>query len=171
MTSAVRLRLMSLDDLDAVLAIEITAFPTPWSKSAFLSHLDHPEFAYYVVALMDEVVVGYSGLFFGGGYGQITNVAVHADYRRQGVASRLLLQMLSHAVDIGLTALSLEVRVSNVSAQRLYERFGFRSVGVRKNYYVEIGEDAYVMCLFNSSGRETRKRLATFVQEMELDYG
>ena len=162
---------MCSDDLDAVLAIELASFPTPWSRSAFLSHLQHPEFAYYIVALMDEEVVGYSGLFFGGGYGQITNVAVRTDYRRQGVASRLLLQMLSHAVDIGMTALSLEVRASNESAQRLYERFGFRSVGVRKNYYVEIGEDAYVMCLFNSSGRETRKKLANVAREMEQRHG
>lgn len=168
MTTAIGLRPMRSGDLDAVVDIEKQSFPTPWNKSAFEGHLQHPEFAYYVVAVMDEVVVGYCGLFFGGGYGQITNVAVHVDCRRQGVASRLLLQLLSHAVDIGLTTISLEVRVSNVSAQRLYERFGFRGVGVRKNYYAEIGEDAYVMCLFNSGGRETRKKLASIAREMEL---
>jgi [ribosomal protein S18]-alanine N-acetyltransferase len=150
---------MRYEHLDGVLAIEGRSFPSPWTRSAFAGHLEHPEFAKYIVALNKETVVGYSGLFFGGGQGQLTNLAVHPDWRRQGVGSRLLLEMIDYCLALGLEGLSLEVRTANEEAQELYEKFGFRKVGVRKGYYQETGEDAFVMCVFDLNDPDFQERL------------
>ncbi len=136
-------------DLSEIMKIENEAFPNPWAKTTFTDHLRHPEFANYIVAVSDGHIAGYAGLFFGDGQGQITNLAVHRDWRRQGVASRLLLELFNFCSRESVMGLSLEVRVSNDDAQTLYEKFGFTKVGVRKDYYQEIGEDAYMMCIFN----------------------
>lgn len=151
--------------LDGVMTIEQQSFPAPWTKSAFAGHLDHPEFAKYLVALIDGQVVGYIGLFFGGGHGQITNFAVDPLYRRLKIGSRLLLAMLAFSLIRGVDALSLEVRVSNAAASDLYKKFGFVLVGERKGYYQETGEDAYVMCLFDLKDEERQKRFAALRSE------
>lgn len=140
---------MTRAHLDDVLWVEHRSFPNPWTRSAFLSHLEHPEFAKYMVAQAEGRVVGYVGLFFGGGQGQITNLAVDPDYRNQGIGSRLLLAVIDYSRKFGIQSLSLEVRVSNMDAQRLYQEFGFVYVGRRRGYYQESGEDAFVMCLFD----------------------
>lgn len=145
---------MRPEHLDGVLAIEHKSFPSPWTRTAFASHLQHPEFAKYLVALDRREVVGYTGLFFGGGQGQITNLAVSPMWRRHGIGSRLLLALVDFCRRIDVQGLSLEVRVANTGAQDLYEGFGFSKVGVRKGYYQETGEDAYVMCLFNIKSPE-----------------
>jgi [ribosomal protein S18]-alanine N-acetyltransferase len=150
---------MRYEHLDGVLAIETRSFPSPWTRAAFAGHLEHPEFAKYLVALNNETVVGYSGLFFGGGQGQLTNLAVHPDWRRQGVGSRLLLEMIDYCLALGLEGLSLEVRTANEEAQQVYEKFGFRKVGVRKGYYQETGEDAFVMCIFDLNDPDFRQTL------------
>ncbi len=140
---------MRPDHLDAILDIENLSFPNPWTRAVFAGHLHHPEFARYIVAIVDESVVGYTGLFYGGGQGQVTNLAVHPEWREYGIGSRLLVETFDFSYRMNLQGLSLEVRVSNDNAQTLYEKLGFTKVGVRKNYYREIGEDAYVMCIFN----------------------
>ncbi len=140
---------MRNEHLDEVIAIEKQSFPTPWTRSSFESHLAHPEFAHYLVALDDETVAGYAGLFFGGDHGQITNISVGPKYQRQGIGQRLLRSIIEFSIVKGIIHLSLEVRVNNIVAQNLYNRFGFKVVGTRKGYYQETGEDAYVMCLFD----------------------
>lgn len=149
---------MRPDHLDAILDIENRSFPSPWTRAAFSGHLDHPEFARYIVAIVDEVVVGYTGLFYGGGQGQVTNLAVHPEWRGYGIGSRLLVETFDFSYRMNLQGLSLEVRVSNDDAQTLYEKLGFTKVGVRKNYYREIGEDAYVMCIFNINDPQIRRK-------------
>ena len=158
---------MRHDNLDGVLAIEHQAFPSPWTRTAFASHLQHPEFAKYLEALRGIQVVGYTGLFFGGGQGQITNLATHPDYRHQGIGSRLLLSMIDYCGLLGLQGISLEVRVTNEDAQTLYERFGFVKVGRRKGYYQETGEDAFVMCIFNLKNHEEVAKLNTIRHDLE----
>ena len=145
---------MRKEHLYRVVEIENEAFPTPWTRSSFESHLEHPEFAYYLVALEEDKVIGYSGLFFGGDHGQITNISVSPKSQRQGVGSRLLRSIIEFSLSTGIAHLSLEVRVNNEVAQRLYSNFGFKVVGTRKVYYRETGEDAYVMCLFDLQGKE-----------------
>lgn len=146
---------MREEHLDYVLEIENRSFPNPWTRTAFSGHLQHPEFAKYLVAIRDKNLIGYTGLFFGGGQGQITNLAVHPDFRREHLGSRLMLELFDFSYRMGLQSLSLEVRVSNGPAQALYDKFGFTKVGVRKNYYTEIGEDAFVMCVFNINDPKT----------------
>lgn len=159
---------MRLSNLDEVLAIERQSFPNPWTRSAFASHLQHPEFARYFVARFGDggKIVGYVGLFFSHEQGQLTNLAVDPSYRRQGIAKRLLLTIFEYAQEIGLYSLTLEVRVSNYGAQELYRKFGFILTGTRKGYYQESGEDALVMCLFNISGPEQQKRLEEIKEEI-----
>ena len=158
---------MRHEHLDGVLAIENQSFPSPWNRTAFASHLQHPEFAKYLIALVEHQVIGYTGLFFGGGQGQITNLAVHPDWRRQGIGTRLLLTLVDYCRVLGLQGVSLEVRVANTDAQTLYERFGFSKVGQRKGYYQETGEDAYVMCIFNLSSEEQTEKLESIQGDLD----
>jgi ribosomal-protein-alanine N-acetyltransferase len=131
--------------LRGVLRIEAEVYPRPWSLSLFLSELALRSTRAYTVARVDGVVVGYCGLMLTGPDAHVTTIAVDPDWHRNGIGSRLLLQMARQAVERGAAHLTLEVRVSNKAAQELYRKFGFRPAGVRKNYYVETNEDAIVM--------------------------
>jgi len=133
--------------LRGIMAIERQVYPRPWSPNLFLSEMTESRNRCYLVARMDREVVGYGGIICYGEEAHITNVAVDPGCQRRGIASRLLRELIVNAVDLGAEAVSLEVRVTNWGAQRLYGRFGFRPVGVRKNYYQEINEDALIMWL------------------------
>lgn len=157
---------MRPEHLNEVIEIENQSFPAPWTKTAFASHLERPEIARYLVATVHKKVVGYVGLFFGGGQGQITNLAVDPKYRQQGIGTRLLLGVIELAQKLKLVNLSLEVRVSNKAAQNLYRKFNFVLVGRRKNYYIETGEDAFVMCIFNINSQPYKALLKKIKQEL-----
>ena len=131
--------------LRSVLRIESQVYPRPWSLSLFLSELALRTSRYYLVARVDGVVVGYAGLMFTGDDGHVTTIAVDPAWHRAKVGSRLMVELARAAVERGARNLTLEVRVSNVGAQAMYERFGFANAGIRKNYYVETNEDALVM--------------------------
>lgn len=133
--------------LRGIMAIERQVYPRPWSPNLFLSEMAESRNRCYLVARMDREVVGYGGLICYGEEAHITNVAVDPLHHRRRIGSRLLLDLILAAVDMGAEAVSLEVRVTNWGAQRLYGRFGFRPAGVRKNYYQEINEDALIMWL------------------------
>ena len=141
----VRVGPMRRRHLRGVLRIEEQVNPRPWSLSLFLSELRYTESRAYLVARVGTEVVGYAGLMLVVGDGHVTNVGVDPDHRRQGIATRLMLELARRALDEGATALTLEVRVSNTGAQELYRRFGFVPAGVRKNYYADANEDALVM--------------------------
>jgi len=129
-----------------VLAIERDAYPKPWTPKIFHDELDQARAGnrHYVVARSGRQVVGYAGLMFVLDEAHITNVAVHPDHRRSGVATLLLLDLAAAALDRGCTAWTLEVRASSTGAQALYRSFGFVPAGVRKAYYENV-EDAIVM--------------------------
>jgi len=131
--------------LRGVMAIERQVYPRPWSPSLFVSEMSAGRTRRYLVALDGRNVVGYGGLISYGDEAHITTIAVDPGYQRLKIGTRLLFELVSEAIRMEAQAVSLEVRVTNWGAQRMYGRFGFRPVGVRKNYYQETNEDALVM--------------------------
>lgn len=136
---------MRVRDLNDIMVIERLSFATPWTKAAFLSELLENDRAHYLVARADGKPVGYVGIWLVADEGHITNVAVHPDYRSRGVGRRLMEAITELARRKGARRLTLEVRKSNIRAQRLYESLGFKSVGVRRGYYRDNNEDAIIM--------------------------
>lgn len=136
---------MRLRDVPGVLVVEKHSFPTPWSRHAFLSELFENDRAYYIVAKAEDRIVGYAGVWLIAGEGHVTNVAVHPEFRQQGVGRQLMETLEALVRSRGGDRLTLEVRVSNDTAQRLYERLGYRGHGVRKGYYRDNNEDALIM--------------------------
>jgi [ribosomal protein S18]-alanine N-acetyltransferase len=146
--------------LRSVLRIEGQVYPRPWSLGLFLSELALRGSRAYVVARLDGAVVGYAGLMMTGRDGHVTTIAVDPGWHRHKIGTRLLLVLTRTAVDRGASAMTLEVRASNASAQAMYRRFGFVPVGVRKNYYVETNEDALVMWAHDIDRPQYAERLA-----------
>ncbi|UCZ53701.1 ribosomal protein S18-alanine N-acetyltransferase [Bacillus shivajii] len=139
------IRFMKEEDLDEVLEVEHDCFPSPWSRSAFLNELTTNQFAYYLVASLEGKVIGYCGVWVIVDEAHITNVAIHSSCRRRGIGEQLLLGSMNMAKTLGANKLTLEVRVSNEAAQKLYEKLGFVAGGIRKNYYTDNQEDAQIM--------------------------
>jgi ribosomal-protein-alanine N-acetyltransferase len=144
---------MEVDHLEEVLAIEETVFPSPWPRSAFIHEILYNPRATMVVAHLAEPeiypgVVGYAGFWTVGGQVHITTLAVHPKFHRRGVGRKLLEHCLDTARHRGCYMATLEVRESNVAAQRLYADYGFVVTGRRRRYYRD-GEDALIMTLEN----------------------
>jgi ribosomal-protein-alanine N-acetyltransferase len=136
---------MRLDDLPAVHAIEAASFTSPWPPHAYQSELESNRLALYLVARAGDVVAAYGGMWLMVDEAHITTFAVHPAWRRQRIGERLLLAFLDIAVERGAHEATLEVRLSNVAARRLYEKYGFRPVGLRPRYYSDDNEDALIM--------------------------
>jgi ribosomal-protein-alanine N-acetyltransferase len=132
--------------LPAIMPIENSSYPKPWTLNVFSNEIEMMRRGErtYIVAREGAAVVGYAGMMYALEDAHVTNIAVARDHQRRGVATRLLAELGWVAVERGSTAMTLEVRVSNVAAQQLYHRFGFEAAGVRKNYYENV-EDAIVM--------------------------
>jgi ribosomal-protein-alanine N-acetyltransferase len=136
---------MRIADLDAVQAIERASFTTPWPPHAYQSELETNRLAVYLVVRAGDAVVGYGGIWLMIDEAHITTFAIDPAWRRRRLGERLLLALLDRAIDRGAREATLEVRVSNLAARRLYERYGFRPVGVRPRYYSDDNEDALIM--------------------------
>ncbi|MGQ0616820.1 MAG: ribosomal protein S18-alanine N-acetyltransferase [Acidimicrobiia bacterium] len=147
--------------LRGVLRIEQEVYPRPWSIGLFMSELAMRSGRIYLVARVGLHVVGYVGLMMVGTDGHVTTVAVDPEWHRFKVGTRLLVNLCRRAIDGGADALTLEVRMSNEPAQALYRQFGFAPAGIRKNYYVETGEDALIMWAHDVQAPEYRRRLDT----------
>ena len=155
----VRIVPMRRRHLRSVLRIESRAYPVPWSMSLFLSELALRSTRAYYVAFVGRQLVGYAGLMMSLDDGHVTTIAVDPAWHRHKIGSRLLLALAREALRRGATSLTLEVRLGNKAAQTLYRRFGFRPVGVRKNYYAETKEDALVMWAEDVAGDEYARLL------------
>ena len=131
--------------LRGVMSIERQVYARPWSPNLFVAEMTEPHNRCYLVARIDKIVVGYAGMICYGDEAHITNIAVDPQRQRRGIGARLLYDQLLEAIDMGAHAVSLEVRVTNWGAQRLYARYGFHPVGIRRNYYQELNEDALIM--------------------------
>jgi ribosomal-protein-alanine N-acetyltransferase len=158
-----------------VMSIEMSSYPKPWSQQVFESELAQVRSGArrYLVARRvaragrrDADVVGYAGLWFNSDEAHVTNVAVHPEQQRRGVATALLLGLADAAIDRGCGAWTLEVRVSSKGAQELYRRFGFSPAGVRARYY-ENTEDAIVMWCNDIQGDDYRALLDSIRSDAE----
>jgi [ribosomal protein S18]-alanine N-acetyltransferase len=142
-TPELKIRRLTYADLPQVIAIERRAFPTPWSLAMFVLELSKSS-GVCLAATRDGDLVGYLVCARYDSVWHIMNVAVDPPLQRRGIASALLERLLEE-VDDGAAQLTLEVRPTNPGAISLYERFGFRSAGVRPRYYQDNGEDAVIM--------------------------
>ena len=133
--------------LNAVAALETVCFAAPWTREGLAEELSNPK-AHFLVAEADGETAGYIGVQEICGEGYVTNVAVLPQYRCRGIGARLVREAVCGAKERGCTFLSLEVRVGNEAAIRLYERLGFRVQGRRKNFYRDPTEDAYIYTIF-----------------------
>ena len=138
---------MRVTDLDEVLMIEHRSFTTPWSLSLFRSELKHRESHLFVARPSDlpNTVAGYVGYRVMVDEMHIVIVAVDPRRRRQGIATQMITQAMTHARDHGCVRATLEVRASNIEAQKLYFRHGFAPVGTRPGYYMRPKEDALIL--------------------------
>ncbi len=146
--------------LPAVLRIERQVYPRPWTMGLYLGELSLGASRCYVVARHHNRVVGYGGFMLNLDECHITTVAVDPTLHRAKLGTRVMLVLATRAVAQGAKSLTLEVRVTNKSAQDMYRRFGFAPAGVRKNYYAEINEDALVMWAHDIDQRAYGQRLA-----------
>ena len=139
------IRRMTIDDVPAVAAIEAATFPTPWSEDAFRKEITDNPVARYLVAKKDGAVIGFAGAWIILDESHITNIAILAEHRGNGYGRALTAALMQYLSNLGAAYATLEVRKSNVNAQNLYKSLGYVSVGVRKRYYEDNGEDALLM--------------------------
>jgi ribosomal-protein-alanine N-acetyltransferase len=137
---------MTAADLEPVMAIEKASFAYPWSPRFFLQELQ-VQCARSFLAEIDGRIVGYVLFWLLPNEIDVHNLAVHSEFRRQGIGRLLLQQVISEARRRSLARVTLEVRQSNLAAQKLYESVGFVTIGIRKGYYSDDGEDARAMAL------------------------
>ncbi len=183
----IRVEPMAVSDLARVLEIERVAFPSPWSARAYEYELRYNNMAHYFVARLDVgayarqsrgglwqrvraffqprpadenvLVVGYTGYWLMAGEAHISTIAVSPDYRRRAFGELLLMHVLQDATQHGAHVATLEVRVSNLNAQQLYLKYGFEKVGMRKAYYSDNNEDAFIMTTPSLSAAQYQEQL------------
>jgi ribosomal-protein-alanine N-acetyltransferase len=168
-SGTIRVEEMRLSDVPEVMEIEQMAFPLPWPLHAYNYELLENELSYYFVARFlgptvaeqgenlwtrlrrslrvnrDSTVVGYGGFWVLYDEAHISTLAVETAWRQQGIGELLLLTMLERAVELRARVATLEVRTSNIPAQNLYHKYNFQMVGLRRRYYSDNNEDAFIM--------------------------
>ncbi len=140
----VNIRPMQKEDVPWVQNIERLSFSFPWSSQLLYFELERKDFAYYWVIELDKIPVGYGGYWKIMDEAHLVTFAIHPSYRRRGLGTMLLANILSDAAKKGVKRVTLEVRESNKAAQNLYEKFGFKKIAIRAGYYQDTGEDAFI---------------------------
>lgn len=132
--------------INGVYNLSKECFAIPWTLDSITNELNNP-LAKYIIAedLETNKVIGFVGVWIVAGEGDITNIAVNPKYRKHGVASNLLLNLLDICKSLNCNDITLEVRESNIPAQNLYKKFDFKEEGIRKGYYSDNGENAIIM--------------------------
>lgn len=146
------LRLMEERDLPFVMKIERLSFSYPWLESTFRGEVNNRgiSFPFVVVQRNQDKIIGYIIFWLMGEKAQISNFAIHPDFRRLGVGEKVLIRIMAQIRKYGAKSVILEVRPSNFAARRLYGKYGFKSLGIRKDYYRDPEEDAFVMVKYFS---------------------
>lgn len=137
-------REMLVDDLEQVMDIENDLFAVPWTKEGYFTFLTREDAMFLVVEEKGRIL-GYCGLLMVPDEGDVTNVAVRRDRQREGIGHFLMDSLVRLASERGVRSIHLEVRESNKTALRLYERMGFIQDGTRRHYYTDPVEDAVLM--------------------------
>jgi ribosomal-protein-alanine N-acetyltransferase len=138
------IRSATMVDLPILLTIERLAFPSPWTEEHFRYELEKNPYASVMVAVIDDKVIGYIDFWITFQQAQINNLAVIPTLKRRGIGQILLLDALKRIESEGCIQVTLEVRISNVAAQTLYQKQGFQILLMKPQYYAD-GEDAYLM--------------------------
>ena len=138
------IEVMNSDHVAQIAALEKICFSDPWSERSIASELDN-KLAFWLVAAEGEQVAGYIGSQTVLDETDMMNVAVHPDFRRQGIAEALVNELVENLKKLGSHCLTLEVRASNAPAISLYEKLGFHEIGRRRNYYRNPREDALIL--------------------------
>ena len=133
-----------LEDIDAMLKIEKKSFHSHWSRQTFVDEFSSDN-GHYVAIKDGGKILGYSGFRYVLDEGHITTLAVSPRHRKKGVGTKLITQLIADAKDKGLKKLYLEVRQSNIGAQKIYKKLGFKILDRRREYYQHPSEDALVM--------------------------
>lgn len=173
----VRIEEMTVRHISAVMDIDEQGYGDPWSATTWYKEMGDPD-RLHLVAIIDtgssrdvgvdggdvpnsgsEQVVGHAGLLYLVGMAHVSNVAVDPEYQHQGVATRLLIELLERARAHGSTAVTLEARAANKRAHRLYSRLGFQPLGITPDYYTKPSEDALVMSIRYLAEPEVAERI------------
>jgi ribosomal-protein-alanine N-acetyltransferase len=160
---------MTPADIPAVHAIESASFPTPWPPYAFREELETNRMAHYLVVRAGMRVIAYAGIWLMVDEAHVTTFAVLPAYRRRGIGGLLLCELMAMSADLGAAVCTLEVRLSNGAARRLYGEFGFKPVGVRPRYYSDNGEDALIMTTDRLESPEMQQLLADKSRHYDVD--
>ena len=160
---------MTAEDIPAVHAIESASFPTPWPPYAFRQELETNRMARYIVVRGGERVIAYAGIWLMVDEAHVTTFAVLPAYRRRGIGGLLLSELMTLSADLSAVAVTLEVRLSNAAARRLYGEFGFKPVGVRPRYYSDNGEDALILTTDRLETPEMQRLMARKVTQYATD--
>lgn len=135
--------------INQLVKLEKSCFSSPWSYKSFSESFNNSNYNFFA-ATINNKVIGYIGIYQIYKQCYITNIAVYKEYRRKGVASKLLETVISFSKSSDFDFISLEVRESNIVAINLYEKLGFQKIGRRKNFYIKPQEDAFIFTLYLS---------------------
>ena len=141
------IRLATIEDAHAIYEIEQQSFSVPWRLESVLAELEGAANKLYMVICEENHIVGYAGAWLVYDEGQITNIAVLPSARGKGYGSKLTKQLIDECFSRGMHEIFLEVRIFNLAALAMYRNLGFSVKGIRKEYYSEPTEDAYIMSL------------------------
>ncbi len=133
------------EHLDQISEIEALCFSTPWSRKSFADSMANSNVITLFTATLENEIVGYICLFHLFEEGELLNIAVSPDYRKRGIAQKLINKMFEIFKQKDITRITLEVRESNTNAKNLYLKNGFKPIGIRKNYYTSPLENGIVM--------------------------
>jgi ribosomal-protein-alanine N-acetyltransferase len=158
---------MTPEHIPDVQAIERQSFASLWPEHAYRSEIQTNRLAHYRVATIDGLVVAYGGIWLMVDEAHITTFAVHPAWRRKRIGEQLLLALLDLSVAQHAREATLEVRLSNLAARKLYEKYGFRPVGVRPRYYSDDGEDALIMTTEPLASEPMRSRIERLRRDLE----
>lgn len=164
-----RITRMTQADIPDVTRIETLSFPTSWPRSAFTSEISSNRLAHYFVGRVGNEAVAYGGIWIILEDSHVTTIAVHPDWRRRNYGEEVFLHMVQAAIEHNASWMTLEVRESNIAAQKLYRKYGFTTVSTRNSYYTDNHENALVMWAGNLRGALYRNKVYALRAALEAE--